>query len=48
MALLMGQLAAPRPMTSLLLDRGLETVIGALIGLLIILFGVVLRRVRCI
>jgi hypothetical protein len=44
MAMLMGQIAAPRPMGSLLFDRGLETVIGAAIGLVIILVGVLLRR----
>lgn len=44
MALLMGQIAAPRPMGLLLFDRGLETVIGAAIGLLIILVGVLLPR----
>ncbi|MEV0156900.1 FUSC family protein [Micromonospora sp. NPDC050686] len=37
MALLMGQLAVPRPAGSLLLDRGVETVIGAGIGGLIVL-----------
>jgi hypothetical protein len=44
MAMLMGQIAAPRPMGSLLYDRAVETVIGAVIGLLIILVGVLLRR----
>jgi hypothetical protein len=44
MALLMGQLAAPQPMAQLLLDRGTETVIGALVGLLVVLAGVELRR----
>ncbi|WP_089005891.1 FUSC family protein [Micromonospora viridifaciens] len=37
MALLMGQLAAPRPIGQLLYDRGVETVIGAAIGGLIVL-----------
>lgn len=46
MALLLGQIAAPRPMGSLLFDRGVETVIGAAIGLLIILVGVLIRRRR--
>ena len=36
MALLMGQLAAPRPVGQLLFDRGVETVIGAVIGGLIV------------
>jgi hypothetical protein len=44
MALLMGQIAAPRPVGSLLFDRAVETVIGAVIGLLIILAGVLLHR----
>jgi uncharacterized membrane protein YccC len=43
MALLMGQIAAPRPVGSLLFDRAVETVIGAVIGLLIILAGVLLH-----
>ncbi|OKI77671.1 FUSC family protein [Micromonospora sp. CB01531] len=37
MALLMGQLAAARPIGQLLFDRGVETVIGALIGGVIVL-----------
>ncbi|MEU8262833.1 FUSC family protein [Micromonospora sp. NPDC048999] len=37
MALLMGQLAAPRPAGQLLFDRGVETVIGAIIGGAIVL-----------
>jgi hypothetical protein len=37
MALLMGQLADPRPIGPLLADRGVETVIGASIGGLIVL-----------
>ncbi|MEU2350238.1 FUSC family protein [Modestobacter sp. NPDC049651] len=44
MALLMGQVAAPRPMGPLLFDRGVETVIGAALGLLVIWVGTVLRR----
>ncbi|RZS89691.1 fusaric acid resistance family protein [Motilibacter rhizosphaerae] len=37
MALLMGQVAAPRPAGGLLWDRGVETVVGALVALLVIL-----------
>ncbi|WP_433386752.1 FUSC family protein [Micromonospora sp. KLBMP9576] len=44
MALLMGQLAAARPVGSLLLDRGVETVIGAGIGGAIVLCQPWLRR----
>jgi hypothetical protein len=44
MALLMGQISAPRPMGSLLFDRAVETMIGAVIALLIILVGLLLRR----
>ncbi|WP_405105886.1 FUSC family protein [Micromonospora sp. NBC_01405] len=43
MALLIGQLAAARPVSSLLFDRGVETVIGAGIGVAIILCGPWLR-----
>lgn len=39
LALLMGQLAAPRPVGSLLLDRGVETVVGAVVALLVGLAG---------
>ncbi|MEU2611953.1 FUSC family protein [Micromonospora sp. NPDC007271] len=47
MALLMGQLAAPRPAGQLLYDRGVETVIGAAIGGLIVLCEPWLRaRIR--
>ncbi|MFP5346526.1 MAG: FUSC family protein [Actinomycetes bacterium] len=46
MALLMGQVAAPRPMGQLLFDRGVETVIGALIGGGLVLLGAQLRRRR--
>jgi uncharacterized membrane protein YccC len=42
MALLMGQLAAPRPVGVLLFDRGVETVIGAAVAVAIVL----LRRRR--
>lgn len=41
MALLMGQLAAPRPMDVLLFDRGVETLIGAGVGLAVILASAV-------
>ena len=44
MALLMGQLAAPRQVGSLLLDRGVETVIGALVAIGIILLEQKARR----
>ncbi|MCW2829133.1 MAG: Fusaric acid resistance protein-like [Marmoricola sp.] len=36
MALLMGQLAAPRPTASLLFDRGIETFIGAAVAVLVV------------
>jgi hypothetical protein len=44
MAMLMGQLADPRPIGPLLFDRGVETVIGASIGGLIVLAEQLLRR----
>jgi Fusaric acid resistance protein-like len=44
MALLMGQIAAPAPAGQLLLDRGAETVIGALVGLVVVLAGIALHR----
>jgi hypothetical protein len=44
MALLMGQLADPRPIGPLLADRGVETVLGASIGGLIVLAEELLRR----
>ncbi|MFG3420489.1 FUSC family protein [Micromonospora sp. NPDC048063] len=44
MALLMGQLAAARPVGSLLVDRGVETVIGAAIGGAVVLCQPWLRR----
>ncbi|MFP5346092.1 MAG: FUSC family protein, partial [Actinomycetes bacterium] len=46
MALLMGQVAAPRPIGQLLFDRGAETVIGALIGGGIVLLGARLQHRR--
>lgn len=46
MALLMGQLAAPRPAGSLLLDRGVETVVGGLVAIAIVLLEESLRRRR--
>jgi hypothetical protein len=46
MAMLMGQLADPRPIGPLLFDRGVETVIGASIGGLIVLDEQLLRRPR--
>lgn len=39
MALLMGQVVAPRPAGPLLADRLVETVIGALVGVAVILLG---------
>lgn len=42
LALLMGQLAAPRPVGPLLLDRGVETVVGSLLGLAVALLGAAL------
>jgi hypothetical protein len=42
--MLMGQLADPRPIGPLLFDRGVETVIGASIGGLIVLAEQLLRR----
>ena len=44
MAMLMGQLADPRPIGPLLFDRSVETMIGASIGGLIILAEQLLRR----
>jgi hypothetical protein len=38
-ALLMGQIAAPRPTGELLFDRGVETVIGACVGMAIVLLA---------
>jgi uncharacterized membrane protein YccC len=48
MALLMGQIAAPRPMGALLFDRGVETAIGSVAGLLVVLAGVMIRRRRAL
>lgn len=36
LALLMGELALPRPAGSLLVDRGIETAIGACLAVLVI------------
>jgi uncharacterized membrane protein YccC len=44
LALLMGQIAAPRPVLDLLLDRGAETVVGAAVGLVVVLAVRSLRR----
>jgi uncharacterized membrane protein YccC len=44
LALLMGELALPRPMGSLLVDRGLETAIGACLAVLVIGGEALLRR----
>ena len=46
MALLMGQLSAPRPAGSLLLDRGVETVVGGAVAVAVILLEESLRRRR--
>jgi hypothetical protein len=46
MALLMGQLAAPRPPASLLLDRGVETAVGGVVAIAIVLVEESLRRRR--
>ncbi|MER7005792.1 FUSC family protein [Dactylosporangium sp. NPDC000555] len=46
MALLMGQLAVARPTGQLLFERGIETVIGGLIGGAIVLCQLCLRRHR--
>jgi hypothetical protein len=46
MAMLMGQLVAPLPVGSLLFDRGVETVIGAAIGTLLIVVPELVRRHR--
>jgi uncharacterized membrane protein YccC len=46
MALLMGQISAPRPTGELLFDRGVETAIGVVVGGLIILLVAYLRRRR--
>lgn len=44
MALLMGEIALPRPMGGLLFDRGVETAIGAAVAALLIGAEVLLRR----
>ena len=44
LALLMGQVAAPRPAVPLLLDRGAETFVGAAVGLGVLLVVRLLRR----
>jgi uncharacterized membrane protein YccC len=44
MALLMGQLAAPRPPADLLIDRGVETLVGVLVAGLVIAGEELLRR----
>jgi hypothetical protein len=46
MALLMGQLAAPRSPASLLLDRGVETAVGGVVAIAIVLLEESLRRRR--
>lgn len=44
LALLMGELALPRPMGTLLVDRGVETAIGGCLAVLVIGVEVLLRR----
>jgi hypothetical protein len=44
LALLMGQVAAPRPMGDLLFDRGTETVIGAAVAVAVVALGAARRR----
>jgi hypothetical protein len=46
MAMLMGQLAAPLPVRSLLFDRGVETVIGAVVGTVLVVVLELARRRR--
>jgi hypothetical protein len=46
LALLMGQAAHKRPMADLLFDRGVETLIGAAVGLAVVLLAHRLRQVR--
>lgn len=46
LALLNGQLAHPRPITQLLFDRGVETAIGAVVGIALVLVGHALRERR--
>lgn len=46
LALLMGQLASPHPIGPLLFDRGVETVIGSIVGMLLALAGHQLRERR--
>jgi len=46
MAMLMGQLAAPLPVGLLLFDRGVQTVIGSAIGILLIVVTELVRRRR--
>lgn len=46
MALLMGQIAAPQPIGGLLLDRGVQTLIGAAVAVVVILVGEQARRRR--
>jgi hypothetical protein len=43
-ALLMGQLAEPRPVRSLLLDRGAETMVGAAAAVCVVVLGPLLLR----
>ncbi|MGO4956196.1 FUSC family protein [Luteococcus sp. Sow4_B9] len=46
LALMMGQLATPRPISQVLFDRGVETAIGACVGIAMVLVGHGLRERR--
>lgn len=48
LALLMGQAAQPRPPVDLLFDRGVETIIGAVVGVVVVLAAHGLRSRRAV
>lgn len=48
LALLMGQAAQPRPPAELLFDRGVETIIGAVVGVVVVLAAHRLRSRRAV
>lgn len=48
LALLMGQAAQPRPPADLLFDRGVETIIGAVVGVVVVLAAHRLRSRRAV